>query len=173
MCSCTFHLCSLCMVFEIFSQTDSSLWELSFRRNFPIALRLRFWEHERTVALLFHVYSHRGGNCKRRLLCTVLSLGFVLYAGGIWKGDTMVADFEELENLDASEIHARRLDAKEVLMPKNGERSCPRSQTEQSSCPEEIRFSEDPLQSRMTLHEAKSTTMIFEERRTGLNPQTR
>ena len=33
----------------------------------------------------------------------------------------MVADFEELEILDASEIHARRLNAKEVLMPKNGE----------------------------------------------------
>ena len=33
----------------------------------------------------------------------------------------MVADNEELENLNASEIHARRLNAKEVLMPKNVE----------------------------------------------------
>ena len=33
----------------------------------------------------------------------------------------MVADIEELENLDASEIHARRLSAKEVFMPKSGE----------------------------------------------------
>ena len=33
----------------------------------------------------------------------------------------MVADSEELENLDASQIHARRLNAKEVLMQKNGE----------------------------------------------------
>ena len=30
----------------------------------------------------------------------------------------MVADIEEMENLNASEIHARRLNAKEVLMPK-------------------------------------------------------
>ena len=45
-------------------------------------------------------------------------LGYVLIAGGaIWKGDILVADIEELENLDASEIHARRLSA----TPKNGE----------------------------------------------------
>ena len=39
-------------------------------------------------------------------------LGYVLYAEGIWKGDLMVADIEELEQMDASEIHARRLNAK-------------------------------------------------------------
>ena len=32
----------------------------------------------------------------------------------------MVADVEKLEKLDASEIDARRLNAKEVLMPKHG-----------------------------------------------------
>ena len=35
----------------------------------------------------------------------------------IWKGDILVADIEELENMDTSEIHARRLNAKEVLTP--------------------------------------------------------
>ena len=44
-------------------------------------------------------------------------LGCALYAGGIWKGDIMVADIEELEEMDASELHARRLNAKEVEMP--------------------------------------------------------
>ena len=29
------------------------------------------------------------------------SFGCALYAGGIWKGDILVADIEELENLDA------------------------------------------------------------------------
>ena len=53
-------------------------------------------------------------------------LGYALYAGCIWKGDIMVADSEELENLDVSQIHARRLNAKEVLMQKNGELfTCP------------------------------------------------
>ena len=33
-------------------------------------------------------------------------LGYALHAGGIWKGDTMVADIEELLRMDASEIHA-------------------------------------------------------------------
>ena len=37
----------------------------------------------------------------------------------------MVADIEELEKIDASEIHARRLNAKEVLTPKNGEHFFP------------------------------------------------
>ena len=35
----------------------------------------------------------------------------------IWKGDIMVADIEELEEMDASELHARRLKSKEVLTP--------------------------------------------------------
>ena len=45
-------------------------------------------------------------------------LGYALYAGrGIWKGDIVVANIEELEEMDASELHARRLNAKEVLTP--------------------------------------------------------
>ena len=42
-------------------------------------------------------------------------------AGGIWKGDTLVADIEELEQMDASEIYAKRLNAKEVLTPTSGD----------------------------------------------------
>ena len=48
-------------------------------------------------------------------------LGYVLYAGRIWKGDIMIADIEELEEMDASEIHARKLNAKEVLTPMEGD----------------------------------------------------
>ena len=33
----------------------------------------------------------------------------------------MVADIEELEEMDASELHARRLNAKEVLTPVKGD----------------------------------------------------
>ena len=46
-----------------------------------------------------------------------LFLGYALYAGGIWKGDVPVADLEELETMDASEIYSKRLDAKEVIIP--------------------------------------------------------
>ena len=44
-------------------------------------------------------------------------LGDAWNAEGIWKGDIMVADIEELEEMDASELHARRFNAKEVLTP--------------------------------------------------------
>ena len=44
-------------------------------------------------------------------------IGYALHAGGIWKGDITVADIEELEQTDASELHARRLNAKEESTP--------------------------------------------------------
>ena len=50
-----------------------------------------------------------------------LPLGYALYAGGIWKGDALIADLEELETMDASEIYSKRLNAKEVIFPKQGE----------------------------------------------------
>ena len=37
-----------------------------------------------------------------------LLLGYALYAGGIRKGDIMVADIEELETIDASEIYSKK-----------------------------------------------------------------
>ena len=47
--------------------------------------------------------------------------GYALYAGGIWKGVVLIADLEELETMDASEIYSKRLNAKEVTFPKQGE----------------------------------------------------
>ena len=35
-----------------------------------------------------------------------------------WKGDVLVADMEELETMDASEIYSKRLNAKEVTFPR-------------------------------------------------------
>ena len=43
-------------------------------------------------------------------------LGYELIAGGIWKGNILIADLEELEKLDASEIYPRRINANEVLI---------------------------------------------------------
>ena len=37
----------------------------------------------------------------------------------------MIADIEEVEDMDASEIHARRLNAKEVLTPMKGDNFFP------------------------------------------------
>ena len=44
-----------------------------------------------------------------------LFLGYALYAGGIWKGDVLIADLEELETMDASEIYSKRLRKRENL----------------------------------------------------------
>ena len=96
----------------------------------------------------------------------------VVCRGGIRKGDIFVADAEELKNVDASEVHRRRLNAEEVLMPKKREEFVVLSQMDQSSWPEETRYSEHPPQFRNTVHEVRSTTMFFKESRTGLNHQT-
>ena len=47
-----------------------------------------------------------------------LFLGYALYAGRILKGDVLIADLEELETMDASEIYSKRLNTKEVIFPK-------------------------------------------------------
>ena len=39
-----------------------------------------------------------------------------LVRGGLWEEDILIAEMEELEKLDASEICPRRLNAKEVLI---------------------------------------------------------
>ena len=57
-----------------------------------------------------------------------LFLGYALYAGRIWKGDILVADVEELETMDASEIYSKRLNTKEVIFHKeNGKLIFPAS----------------------------------------------
>ena len=42
----------------------------------------------------------------------------------------MVADIEELEKMDAFEVRVRRLNAKEVMTPMNGEKLYSQSQME-------------------------------------------
>ena len=86
----------------------------------------------------------------------------------------MVADIEELEILDASEIHVCRRNAKEVLIPNNNEHYIfPIADgTVKLSGRDEV-FKKNPPRSRITLNEAKTITMIFEENRKGLNHWTR
>ena len=54
-----------------------------------------------------------------------LFLGNALYAERIWKGDVLIADLEELETMDASEIYSKRLNAKEVIFHQKGEFTFP------------------------------------------------
>ena len=68
-----------------------------------------------------------------------LFLRYALYAGGIWKGHLLVTDLEELETMDASEIYSKRLNAKEVIFPKNKENLFFQSQMDESKPWEKIR----------------------------------
>ena len=91
-------------------------------------------------------------------------LGYVLHAKGIWKGDILVADIEELEHMDASELHARSLNAKEVSTPMKSENFI-RWDSETSwrrSASENIHLNPDSAQTE------EKNKMIFEENQTGL-----
>ena len=69
-------------------------------------------------------------DCSSDTLCT---------RGGIWKGDVLVADLEELETMDASEIYSKRLNAKEVIFPREKGKFIFQSQMDESKPLEEIR----------------------------------
>ena len=71
------------------------------------------WEHWSNITLFLR-RTHRDYINLVLKSCRVYSSVMSCMRGGIWKGDIMVADTEELEQMDASELHARRLHAKEV-----------------------------------------------------------
>ena len=58
---------------------------------------------------------------------------------GIWKGDVLIADLQELETMDASEIHSKRLNAKEVIFPKGKGEFIFQPQMDESTPLEEIK----------------------------------
>ena len=68
-----------------------------------------------------------------------LFLGYALYARGIWKSDVLIADLEELETMDASEIYSKRLNAKEEIFPKKKDNLFFQSQMDESKLLEKIR----------------------------------
>ena len=59
---------------------------------------------------------------------------------GLWKGDIMEKDIEELETMDASEIYSKKINAKEVIFPKKKmENLFFQSQMDESNFLEEIK----------------------------------
>ena len=59
--------------------------------------------------------------------------GYALYAGGIWKGDVLIADLEELETMDASEIYLKKTQCEggDISLRKK-EKLCFQSQMDES-----------------------------------------
>ena len=66
---------------------------------------------------------------------------YALYAGGIWKGDVLIADLEELETMDASEnvLEKTQCERGDIYFP-NKESSFFQSQMDESKSLEEIRI---------------------------------
>ena len=48
-------------------------------------------------------------------------LGYALIAEVIWEGNILIADLEEVEKLDASDMYLRRISAKEALISQKGD----------------------------------------------------
>ena len=90
------------------------IWRIFQRTNYSISALVEYLPNsERDKARIYQF--------GKKVLPGIFP-GFALIAAGIWKGDILIVDIEELEMLDASEIHPRRLDAKEVLIThKDGE----------------------------------------------------
>ena len=77
--------------------------------------------HWLSITLFLRKTSQESINLERKSYLDC-SLDTLCKGVGIWKGDILVADIEELETMDASEIYSKRLNAKEVIFPKeNGE----------------------------------------------------
>ena len=77
----------------------------------------------------------------------------------------MVADIEELETIDASEIYSRRLNAKEVIFPKENGKFIFQSQTDASKPLEEIRNWEQPPCYGNTQFEEKVEGILLENQK--------
>ena len=69
-------------------------------------------ENQKKVRIRFLRKTSQGSNQFGKKVLPGIFLRYALVAGTIWKGYILVADIEELAKLDASEIHARRLNAK-------------------------------------------------------------
>ena len=72
--------------------------------------------HWLSITLSLRTTSQESINLERKSYLIVSWMRSV--RGGIWNCDIVVADIEELETMDASEIYSKRLNAKEVIFPK-------------------------------------------------------
>ena len=93
-----------------------------------------------------------------------LFLGYALYAAEIWKGDVLIADLEELETMDASEIYSKRLMRKRWYFP-NKENLFFQSQMDESKPLEEIRNWEHPPWYGTTQFEEKVKEIFLENQK--------
>ena len=105
------------LIFEMFKisylmgrPTRETLWETTRRTDHPVCSPVEYYPISAKDQSRIHQFGKK--------VLPGLPFGHAQHAAGIWKGDTPVADIEELETMDASEIYSKRLNAKEVIFPK-------------------------------------------------------
>ena len=76
--------------------------------------------HWLSIILSLRKISHASVNLERKFYLDCSS-DTLCTRGELGKGDVLIVDLEELETMDASEIYWKRLNAKEVIFPKEGE----------------------------------------------------
>ena len=94
----------------------------------------------------------------------------------IWTGDILIADLEDLEKLDASNIYPRRIKAsrqRKCLSARKVMNSFTQSQMEQQNCQEETTNSEHPLQGENNLEGVKIPVEKLKANRKSLNRQNK
>ena len=92
-------------------------------------------------------------------------LDYQLIAGGIWKEDILITDWEELEMLDASDIFLSKNQSQRSVDQPKMMNSLSQSQMEQQNCQEEITNSERPLQGGNNLYRLKISVEKFNANR--------
>ena len=84
-------------------------------------------------------------------------------AGGIWKGDILIADIEERESKNQCKRSIDNLEGRRIQISQ--------SQMIQQKCREETTNSENPLQGGNKLHGVKISVENFKANRKSLNRQ--
>ena len=95
------HAIAICKMYRTSYQTGKHLMKRDLENHAKI-------EYHRHISAEDQSRHHQFG----KKVLPGMFLGHALFARGIWKGDFLVADIEELDMLDASDIHARRLNAR-------------------------------------------------------------
>ena len=88
-----------------------ALWQPFKGPIIPFGSLIEYYPISAKVQSIIHQFG-------KKVLPGLVSLDTLCTPGRTWKGDILVADIEELETMDASEIYSKRLNAKEVIFPK-------------------------------------------------------
>ena len=111
-----------CMEWYTYLRNDTNLlsgWKTPYERRFGQPLKGPFiplvhWNHPITEKDQSRI--HQFG----KTVLPGLFLGYALYVGGIWKGDVLVADLEELETMDAIGNLRKKTQCERSGIPKEG-----------------------------------------------------